>query len=203
MKRKSGNSILILHKLGLTEEDVRDSEKLFMQIPPPPPFRGKACCSKEECLLGYNVLRLHRAKALRVLGASEEDVDIENAKNLGSLGRSGRKRSFVVKYKSLYGNHEYKVMSRLSLRTRHRSSRLYSCFAPSRKYRKKSQRRRSTSDLSALRNAFCEVSRLKQQNEKTNIEIDCLKKRLQDLENEVKAKSLRDLENEVDGLGKI
>ena len=81
-----------LKKLGLSEEDVRISEGLFSQIQ-----LVDDSATKAERLLGYNSTRLKRAKALRLLGATEDDVELENAKTLGSLGHSGRRRSFVVR----------------------------------------------------------------------------------------------------------
>ena len=87
-----------LKKLGLTEEDVHFSKKLFSEI-------SSACsngtttttaCSKAERLLGYTETRLKRAKALKLLGATEDDIEVECQKNLGSLGHGGRRRSFVM-----------------------------------------------------------------------------------------------------------
>ena len=87
-----------LKKLGLTEEDVHLSKKLFSEISSSATTSSKktACNSKAERLLGYNETRLKRAKALRLLGATEDDVELECAKNLGSLGQGARRRSFVV-----------------------------------------------------------------------------------------------------------
>ena len=80
-----------LKKLGVSEDDVQLAEKLLEQIP--------ACPSvpkKTEWLLGYASSRLAREKALRLMGTSEEEVELENEKNLGSLGIAGRRRSFSV-----------------------------------------------------------------------------------------------------------
>ena len=85
----------VLKRLGLSEEDVRVSEKLISQIPPAP-CSLPTVNTKAERILGYTETRLKRAKALRFLGATEDDVELENAKNLGALGLAGRRRSFTV-----------------------------------------------------------------------------------------------------------
>mmetsp|Transcript_43910 Transcript_43910/g.133754 ORF Transcript_43910/g.133754 Transcript_43910/m.133754 type:complete len:135 (-) Transcript_43910:561-965(-) len=82
----------ILRILGLSEDDVRISEVLLAQIPPAPAKNSES--SKAEWLLGYAESRLRREKALKILGVSEDEVEVENNKNLGSLGVSGRRRSF-------------------------------------------------------------------------------------------------------------
>ncbi len=183
-KMKVENRASILKKLGLTEEDVKDSEKLLRQIPPPPPAHAtkyRYTCRKEERLLGYTLIRLSREKALRILGASEEDVDIENTKNLGSLGRSGRRRSFLVD-DIITKNHQYvpkgSCVGRKNILRQHVKCR------SSPKYR----RRRSTSELNSLKlltiskNQFLQ---LKRQNEDANAEIIRLKQRLETLEKEI------------------
>uniref|UniRef100_A0A7S4J961 Uncharacterized protein n=1 Tax=Odontella aurita TaxID=265563 RepID=A0A7S4J961_9STRA len=81
----------ILRKLGLSEDDVRISEMLLAQMPPAPAI-GES--TKAEWLLGYAEPRLRRQKALKILGVSEEELEVENSKNLGSLGVGGRRRSF-------------------------------------------------------------------------------------------------------------
>ena len=88
-----------LKKLGLTEEDVHLSKKLFSEMSSSaktPPTKTPCNSTKAERLLGYNATRLKRAKALRLLGATEDDVELECAKNLGSLGQGARRRSFVM-----------------------------------------------------------------------------------------------------------
>lgn len=182
---------IILRKLGLTEEDVRDSQKLFSQIPPPPLLQGKSHCSKEERLLGYTKLRLRRAKALRVLGASEEDVDIENTKTLGALGIGGRRRSFYIENNHL-ARPRRMTADHSNLRPRTKRSRLlsksYSGLVASGKYRKKSLRRRSTGDILILQRATREVEKLKRHNEDVCAEINRLKQRLIELEKEFGSK---------------
>ena len=84
-----------LKKLGLTEEDVHFSKKLFSEICSNGATSTTAC-SKAERLLGYTETRLKRAKALKLLGATEDDIEVECQKNLGSLGHGGRRRSFVM-----------------------------------------------------------------------------------------------------------
>ena len=61
-----------------------------------PPTKTPCNSTKAERLLGYNERKLKRAKALRLLGATEDDVELECAKNLGSLGQGARRRSFVM-----------------------------------------------------------------------------------------------------------
>jgi len=78
-----------LLKLGVSEDDVELAEKLLRLIPKTPSDPNKA-----ERILGYASMRLHREKALRLLGMTEEEIEEENAKVLGSLGTSGRRRSF-------------------------------------------------------------------------------------------------------------
>ena len=78
-----------LIKLGVSEADVELAEKLIRLIPKTPSDPNKA-----ERILGYASMRLYREKALRLLGLTEEEIEEENAKVLGSLGSSGRRRSF-------------------------------------------------------------------------------------------------------------
>lgn len=188
---KTENRSSILKKLGLTEEDVIDSERLLRQIPPPPPSHSSAkyeYCTKAERLLGYTLLRLSREKALRVLGASEEDVDIENSKTLGSLGRSGRRRSFVVRNEKANGVYAGQI-SCLKIRKSSRGS--IKCRNNPKYGRQSSYRRRSTSDLYSYRLALSKdefVQELKKQNEDASAEITRLKHRLETLEREVKEK---------------
>lgn len=165
----------VLRKFGLTEDDVRHSEILFRQMPPPPPPDSHiAQCLKEETILGYTTLRLKREKALRVLGASEEDVNIENSKNLGSLGLAGRKRSFVIQDISTK-----RKVSHLSFCNPRKMS-LPNTMKP---HRKKSHRRRSTGDARSLKRTFRKVVKLKHQNEEANAEIERLRQRIGKLEN--------------------
>jgi len=83
-----------LRKLGVSEEDVRTAERILAEIPPPPRIHLQTS-SKVEVILGYCKSRLKREKALKILGANEEEVDRENSKVLGSLGISGRRRSYM------------------------------------------------------------------------------------------------------------
>ena len=186
---KTENRSSILKKLGLTEEDVRDSEKLLQQIPPPPPPRSRKyeCCRKEEQLLGYTVLRLSREKALKILGASEEDVDVENTKNLASLGRSGRRRSFIVedvitKDRLRLGSCIQRKMSMNRRGIKSRNSKQHQG--------QRSFRRRSTGDVKRLKVIISrnEFSQLKKRHENANNEIVRLKQRLEILENELVSK---------------
>lgn len=63
-----------------------------------PPQPTKQSSSKSELMMGYDSTRLNREKALKLLGVSEEQLDVENGKILGSLGILGsqRKRSFRI-----------------------------------------------------------------------------------------------------------
>ena len=77
----STNRMKGLQKLGVSEDDVRVAEGLIKQI--------SACSNdpnKAERIFGFASSRLTREKALRMLGATEDDVELETAKNLGSLG---------------------------------------------------------------------------------------------------------------------
>lgn len=78
----------VLKRLGLSEEDVRVSEKLISQIPPAP-CSLPTVYTKAERILGYTETRLKRAKALRFLGATEDDVELENAKKFRGSGTGG------------------------------------------------------------------------------------------------------------------
>ena len=111
-----------LKKLGLTEEDVHLSKKLFSEISSSATTSSKktACNTKAERLLGYNETRLKRAKALRLLGATEDDVELECAKNLGSLGQGARRRSFVVEMDKGRSTCNSRLHRRLTLGNTHR-----------------------------------------------------------------------------------
>lgn len=88
--RTNKNRAKGLEKLGVCENDVRIAERLLNQIQ----SSSDTSSSKPERILGYTSSRLCREKALKLLGASEYEVELENCKNLGSLGQSGRRRSF-------------------------------------------------------------------------------------------------------------
>lgn len=75
----------------MSEDDVHLAEKLLEAIPACPNDPNKA-----ERVLGYASKRLAREKALRTLGTTEEQVDTENSKILGSLGIEGRRRSYSM-----------------------------------------------------------------------------------------------------------
>ncbi len=86
-------------KLGIGLEDVKMAERLLNQIPPCPSDSN----NKVEQLMGYARPRLLREKAIRVLGTTETEVELENAKNLGSLGVGGRRRSWAMASEALDG----------------------------------------------------------------------------------------------------
>lgn len=91
-----------LQKLGVSEYDVKIAERLLSQIP--------SCSdpdSKEEQVLGYTLTRLCREKAIKVLGTTETEIELENAKNLGSLGVGGRRRSWQATSELDFRKSEY------------------------------------------------------------------------------------------------
>jgi hypothetical protein len=143
-----------LEKLGVSENDVHLAERLIKQIPSCPSDPNKA-----ERILGYATSRLEREKALRLLGATEEEVEIENAKNLGSLGVAARRRSHSLidtPPKPMYLNKKVK-------RYKHHGS-----FDTVMR-----QRKRKTS---------AELHRLRNQSIASANEIEALKKRIYELE---------------------
>ena len=152
-----------LQKLGVTEDDVHLAERLLKQIPVCPSDPNKA-----ERIFGYAKSRLEREKAMRLLGATEEEVEIENAKNLGSLGVGARRRSFSVietPPKPLYKNRK----SSFPKRPRHSSF-----DAAVRPYKRKHS---------------AELRRLRQQSMASAMEIDSLRKRIEELEGLVQPSS--------------
>lgn len=153
-----------LQKLGVSEDDVHLAERLMKQIPACPSDPNKA-----ERIFGYAKSRLERQKAMRLLGATEEEVEVENAKNLGSLGVGARRRSFSVieraPSKPLYKNRK----SSISRKPRHSS--FDTALRP---YKRKHS---------------AELRRLRQQSMVSAIEIDSLRKRIEELENLIQSSS--------------
>ena len=98
--KMTNNQSKCFQKLGVGTEDVKLAERLLNQIPPCPSDPN----NKVEQLMGYARMRLLREKALRVLGTSETEVELENAKNLGSLGVGGRRRSWCGGQKAVLDN---------------------------------------------------------------------------------------------------
>ena len=92
VNKMTNNQSKCFEKLGVGTEDVKMAERLLNQIPPCPSDPN----NKVEQLMGYARIRLLREKAIRVLGTSETEVELENAKNLGSLGVGGRRRSWAM-----------------------------------------------------------------------------------------------------------
>lgn len=92
IKIMTNNQSKCFEKLGIGLEDVKMAERLLNQIPPCPSDSN----NKVEQLMGYATTRLLREKAIRVLGTTELEVELENAKNLGSLGVGGRRRSWAT-----------------------------------------------------------------------------------------------------------
>lgn len=113
----ANNQSKCFEKLGIGLEDVKIAERLLHQIPPCPSDSS----NKAEKLMGYATTRLLREKAIRVLGTTEHEVELENAKNLGSLGVGGRRRSWAEPFDGLeHRNSEYCPHPPLTLKRRRR-----------------------------------------------------------------------------------
>ena len=185
----------ILRKLGLTELDVEYSIKLFSEVNPSNDrwsthFYNCDQISKTEVkieqLLGYSLNRLRRAKALRLMGVTEDDVDLENSKNLGSLGKGGRKRSFIdvnqqqaflFPYNNKEKIHNRRRLSVDAVRRRRKNS-------LSKIDRK---RRKSSTDLRSLKCAVEQMhASLRKHATSTQLEVVKLRERVRSLEEEVK-----------------
>jgi hypothetical protein len=151
----------ILRKLGLTETDVQYSMKLFAEVNP----SGSQCTSKGvkiEQILGYSVNRLRRSKALRLMGVTEDEIELENSKNLGSLGNGGRKRSFIVittqHQSSLFFSYNHKEKSEYRRRLSLDSARRRKKSGVSNKLDRK--RRKSSTDFRTLKGITLQSSSL-------------------------------------------
>ncbi len=166
--------------MGVSEDDVHLAEKLLVQIP--------TCSSdpnKAERVFGYASTRLARDKALRLLGTTEEEVDLENAKNLGSLGIAGRRRSYSI----IGANQSAEVLKLTKSIPRARASSMVARMRRvsesgnvlRRRHTYRHIRRRSSEKLSR-RNSDSEVRRLRSQNKSQNLEIEALKARVHELE---------------------
>jgi hypothetical protein len=81
--------LCVLNRLGVSEDDIRTGKILAAEIPPLGPWET---LTKEEKLLGYTKSRLKREKALKILGVTEDEIEVENRKRLGALGNKDRKR---------------------------------------------------------------------------------------------------------------
>jgi len=169
-----------LKKLGVTEDDVRLAEKLLEQI---------SFCSinKAERILGYAAARMKREKALRLLGASEDEVAVEVPKVLGSLGVAGRRRSYseadftapaFVVVRGSVGSYPLVSMERRLTRHDNENRRLsYDPFF--RQRRSKEVVRRRSSDSDVPKNL---VRSLRKTNAKISPEIELLKAQITMLE---------------------
>eukprot|EP00956_Cyclotella_meneghiniana_P016509 scaffold26070_cov71-Cyclotella_meneghiniana.AAC.13 len=146
-----------LEKLGVSEDDVHLAERLLKQIPPNPTDPNKA-----ERILGYATSRLERHKAVRLLGASEQEIEVENAKNLGSLGAGARRRSFSI----IETSPSSKAHKRQSYVNRYRHTSLDSAMWRQHK-----------------RKHSAEIRRLRHQSMISSNEIEALKARINELEN--------------------
>jgi len=176
----------ILKKLGLSEMDVKYSMKLFAEAHP----SGRNQCSgqgvKLEKILGYSVTRLRRSKALRLLGVTEEDIELENSKNLGTLGTNGRKRSFIV----MTTNRESSLFS-YNIKENQKHGRL-NFDSSSRKMTSSYikidyKRRKSSTDLRNLKSSLEQMhASLRRHATSTQLEVVKLKESVRNLEEEIK-----------------
>lgn len=158
-----------LKKLGVSENDVKLAEKILDQIPTCPADPNKA-----ERILGYASTRLVRDKALRLLGASEEEVELENAKVLGSLGVAGRRRSFSMVASAAANTSQFDVFL-LS-----RAIRRPSMIAKVTKYNTSNLLRRRRHTFNGPRESELRILRTKAR--ASSMEIDALKARVDELE---------------------
>ena len=169
-----------LKKLGVTEDDVRLAEKLLEQI---------SFCSinKAERILGYAAARMKREKALRLLGATEDEVTVEIPKVLGSLGVAGRRRSYseadftapaFVVVRGTAGSYPRMSMER-RLTRRDTENRRSSYDSMQQQRRSKEVVRRRSSDSDVPRNL---VRTLRKRQAKISPEVELLKAQIAMLE---------------------
>ena len=131
-----------------------------------------ACSSdpnKAERILGYASTRLARDKALRLLGTNEEEVALENAKVLGSLGVAGRRRSWSIL-----------VHSKPPKQPPFEDRKILRRHTVSSTMRHKMRRGSRTDKHSTSKDK--EIRRLRNQARSSAVEIDTLKNRLDELE---------------------
>lgn len=140
--------------------------------------------NKAERILGYASARLVREKALRTLGTTEQEIALENAKNLGSLGvgGSGRRRSFAVLQPPSESHELAKAISKAWLRKHTgakqvRKSRRHTFHSLG----KKAYRRMSVSEK-RRRFSDSEIRRLRNEARTSEIEIVELKAKIHELE---------------------
>ena len=188
----------ILDLLGLSEDDILTSHILFKQVPLPPPLQIRGKCqkmSKEERVLGYTMPCLRRDKALKTLGISEEVLKLETSKNLGALGRSARRRSFVVQAEKSKRSRAYHFCSPSKLFKRQR---ILAGPEKQKNFTKSSRRKSSCSSTpprkSKRSRKFCskslgcnsaEMNRLKEDLFKAQHNISCIRQRMEGLEGKI------------------
>lgn len=182
----------LMKKFGVSQEDIKTSQLLFQEMCPRPSVC--ACNSsrrttgqKAEALLGYSVERLQRSKALKVLGTSEDMIEEENCKNLGSLGVAGRRRSFIIQDDSdSEGGRKYDL-GKASKKSRKRNR---GSFEYEKKLKghlamdEKNKKNADTSNLSisSLRSLEGNINGLRSELQCAKKEISELKRRLEELE---------------------
>lgn len=174
-----------LKKLGVTEDDVRLAEKLLEQI---------SFCSinKAERVLGYAAARMKREKALRLLGASEDEVAVEVPKVLGSLGVAGRRRSYseadftapaFVVVRGSVGSYPRMSMERRLTRHDTENRRLsYDPFLQQRRSKEVVRRRSSDSDVPKNLVRTLRKTKAKTEIEILKAQITMLERRLEQVE---------------------
>jgi len=182
----------LMKKFGVSQEDIKTSQLLFQEMCPRPSVcacnpNRRVTKEKAEALLGYSVERLQRSKALKVLGTSEDMIEEENCKNLGSLGVAGRRRSFVIQDDSgSEGGNKYdlgKALKKSRKRTR-------GSFEFEKKHKghfamdRKNKKNDDTSDIgvSSLRTLEGTINGLQSELQCAKREISELKRRVEELE---------------------
>jgi len=91
MTRDIPGKLKYLRQLGLSEDNIITARTLFSEAPGLP---SKKDCKKEEIILGYSLKRVKRKKALKLLGETEDTIELNKSKALASLGVAGRRRSY-------------------------------------------------------------------------------------------------------------
>lgn len=172
-----------LKTLGVTEDDVRLAEKLLEHI-------SFYSINKAERILGYAAARMKREKALRLLGASEDEVTVEIPKVLGTLGVAGRRRSYseadftapaFVVVRGSVGSYPRMSMERRLTRndTENRLGISYDPMPQQRRSKEVVRRRSSDSDVSKK---LLRSLRLRKTQAKISPEVELLKARIGMLE---------------------
>ena len=158
-----------LKKLGVSEHDVHLAEKILVPSCPTDPNRAA------------------REKALRMLGTTEEELQVENSKILGSLGIAGRRRSY-----SIIDANQSEILTLTKALPRARASTMVSKLRrasdsgsilrrrTTRNAVKRQLRRRSSDSWSSLSDT--EIRRLRNQARSDAMEIQALRSRVDELE---------------------